>query len=471
MRKRKNLFSKLFSINMIIICVSLIIIGTFFFSMVSKYVIDNKTKAMEETALRTSEMTLFSAESGNLNANRLYTRFLDVSASNIESIIVIVNDEGIVLTASEGHRETLVGQRLKKELVQDLLLDKTVSKVLNFGLISSETMVVVSEPIKYNEQIIGAAIVLSPEPVINKIREDVLFLVLIGFFITMLFALPLLYYTSKRLSRPLIELSNATKTIAEGNFNERVSINSYEEIGVLAESFNQMTQYLENLEDMRASFVANVSHELRTPMTTIGGFIDAIMDNTIPEEKQNEYLQIVKNEINRLSRLVNDLLESSKTEYLEKFPDKINFDINEMIRVILLKFEQAINSKNINVNVIMNEGKTMVNANVDGIERVLTNLIDNSVKFCNMGGELEIVVSPKADKVKVSISNTGETISKNELNFIFDRFYKADKSRSDNNKGAGLGLFIVKNLITANDGSIDVISRDGKTTFSFYLKS
>ena len=247
------------------------------------------------------------------------------------------------------------------------------------------------------------------------------------------------------------------KRITEGDFSDHLTVDGDDEIAELAQSLNSMSRSLQKLEDMRSSFVANVSHELRTPMTTISGFIEGILDGTIPPDKQEQYLKIVLSETKRLAKLVSDMLMVSKMNAQKGTLELLPFDINEMIRLTVIKMQQRIEEKNIQMAVIFAEDTTLVMADKDSINRVLTNLMDNAIKFCDEGRKIIIEVKndPKdSQKIDVSIYNEGLGINKDEIEYIWERFYKTDKSRSTDKKGVGLGLYIVKNIIAAHNESI-----------------
>ena len=228
---------------------------------------------------------------------------------------------------------------------------------------------------------------------------------------------------------------------------------------------------LQKSEYRRQEFVANVSHELKTPMTTISGYVDGMLDKTIPEDKWPHYLQIVSDETKRLSRLVRSMLDISQLQSEGGIPDekKIHFDLEDCCGSVLITFEKKIEDKGLNVEVDMPEHPVYTFANEDYITQVIYNLIDNAVKFCPTGKTLGLKIREGGAKVYVSVSNEGDTIPPEELPLVFDRFHKLDKSRSQNRDGWGLGLYIVKTIVCSHGENISVTSRDGKTEFTFTL--
>ena len=264
----------------------------------------------------------------------------------------------------------------------------------------------------------------------------------------------------------------ASKNLTNGDFRARVKVyNKNDEIGELAETFNDMADSIEKSENMRRSFISDVSHELRTPMTTITGFVQGILDNTIPPDKREIYLNVVLDESKRLSKLISDLLDVSKLESDEVSLELSTFNINELIRLSIISFENKFNEKNLTVNAMFESEIEEVVAEKDSIKRVVTNLLDNAIKFSYHKGIIDISTKRKGNKVYISIKNEGEGISKDDKKTIFERFYKVDKSRSQNKTGVGLGLYIVKRIINKHGEKIWIESEEGKfAEFIFTLK-
>ena len=278
-------------------------------------------------------------------------------------------------------------------------------------------------------------------------------------------------FLTNRETKPIQDMAAAARQIAHGNLNVRVSTNCQtEEMEELAVAFNNMAAAMQNADTARQEFVANVSHELKTPMTTIAGYLDGMLDGTIPQAEQRHYMELVSTEVRRLSRLVRNMLEISRLKDQGIPADKlVDFDICEAAGQALLSFEQRINRKHLNVDVDMPELGVTVRAMPDAVTQVLYNLIDNAVKFIDDGGTLSIRVERSGNKAVTTVGNTGPTIAPEELPLIFDRFHKTDKSRSTDRDGVGLGLYIVKTIVLAHGEDIYVTSRDGKTEFTFTL--
>ena len=265
-------------------------------------------------------------------------------------------------------------------------------------------------------------------------------------------------------------MAQAARQFAHGDFSARINaVGADEEVAELATAFNNMATSLEKSEAMRQEFVSNVSHELKTPMTTIAGFMDGMLDGTIPKEKHAYYMQSVSAEVKRLSRMVRSMLDISRLQSTGEEIKKSRFDVTETLGRTLLTFEQKIEEKKLDVQVDMPEKAVYVLANEDSITQVIYNLIDNGVKFADEGTPFLLTVSTSGGKALISVADHGATIPPEELSMVFDRFHKSDKSRSKDTSGVGLGLYIVRTILGSHGEDITVESRDGVTTFTFTL--
>lgn len=251
------------------------------------------------------------------------------------------------------------------------------------------------------------------------------------------------YVMTYQMTKPLREMSAAAKQYAKGDFSNRISVPYHkvlggdeDEVAELVTAFNSMANALSAIETSRRNFVANVSHELKTPMTTIGGFIDGILDGTIDSSKSTYYLRIVSDEVKRLSRLVTGMLNMSKIEAGQLKIQPKEFDISAMTFKTMLGFERVIDEKKIEIRGLDKVEPLNICADEDMINQVIYNLIDNAVKFTNEGGYIEVAIKSDSEKMIFSVKNSGKGISREEAGKVFERFYKTDKSRSYDVKGA-----------------------------------
>lgn len=327
------------------------------------------------------------------------------------------------------------------------------------------------KPIYYQNYLNGSIIIETPLSEINSMLNKI-YLIIWIFVIIALIILSIVIYTvcKKFIIDPIESLNEASQKIAKGDVGERVNITSNDELGELAASFNFMAEAIEKVETNRREFISNVSHELRSPMTSIRGFIAGILDGIIPPDKEHFYLQKVYEETERLTRLITDLLDISA---MQTGKLKFNFskvDINEIIKTSAVNLEPKILDKKLHVSITLEGDYLYVKADRDKLIQVCTNLIDNSVKYCTEGGNIEIMTKSKGNRVVVVIYNDGVPLEEDTLRHIWERFYKADKSRT-NKESTGLGLSIVRNIILSHEEEVWVEnSEDGKgVKFAFTL--
>jgi len=372
-----------------------------------------------------------------------------------------------ILTVDKYDRVIFVSSNAKDVIYKSGVPEKEMRSVLNGGKLNGtnalsdfygKKVITVAEPVLYDGEIIGAVFCSLPTDYLLKLRVGTLCSVLIVLFPVLLGVLIVSYYISLKITKPLSDVSKAAKLIADGDFSQRVLASSGKtELDLLAENFNEMAKALEKTDKMKNSFISDVSHELRTPMTSIIGFLQGIKEGVIPPEEHAKYIDICLNESKRLSRLVNRLLDITRLEAKDNELDFTSFDINDKIRNTVFVFEEQITAKNIKIHADFSVDKCFVTADADGIGRVLTNLIDNSIKFTPENGQVFINSKTDGAKVEITVANSGEGISEEEIDEIWNKFYKGDKSRSSDVKGTGLGLYFVKKIL-ANHGERITVS-------------
>lgn len=325
-------------------------------------------------------------------------------------------------------------------------------------------------PIIENDEYEGYIAMTAPLSIISKQLHRIYLIVWISALGAMIFASAVLSLVSKKiLINPLAEINNAAKRFANGEVNRRVYLESQDEIGELANSVNIMAESLEKVENNRRDFISNVSHELRSPITSIKGFIAGIIDGVIPKDKEGYYLDIVYSEIKRLTRLINDLLDLSAIESGKLKFDMKKVDINELIRLCVINNEQNIKEKHITLKIDLQDENCYVKADEDRTMQVITNLLDNAIKYCSANGVIRISTHYKGAKVFVQIYNNGPKIAEDEIRHIWSRFYKSDKSRT-NKVSTGLGLPIVRMIIMQQGEEIWVKNHHNiGVTFTFSL--
>ncbi len=478
------LFRQYFTVTSLIILLSFIILGAAMLFFGIRYWAGDKERLMSENVdniVQTAEELIETGtQLDNMNSVRILCNMLSTISSAIDSDVFICNTQGDVVYCQHILKRNMVVFTGKCPFhgsyhISQKILNETAkggfSELTKLDGIFLNYNFVVAKPIYTNNEPIGY--VFATQPILSGIKSFLLTIFQVFFIsaiIALLIACASTYFLTYQLTRPLREMSEATKRYAQGEFSYRVDVTGKGELADLSIAFNSMAKELATLESTRRSFVANVSHELKTPMTTIGGFLDGILDGTIEKEKREYYLQIVSDEVKRLSRLVTGMLNMSKIEAGELSIKPVDFDISEMIFKTTLAFEQIIEKKNIEIAGMDLMKSVIIKADEDMINQVIYNLIDNAVKFTPSGGTITFRVEADGKRAIVRIKNTGDGIPSDEIGRIFERFYKVDKSRSYNVNGAGLGLYLVKTLIEMHGGQITAISSENEfTEFIFWL--
>lgn len=340
----------------------------------------------------------------------------------------------------------------------------------NFYDTYSEDVLTVFSPITINYKVKGYVMIHKPMASLTSFHNDFLnisYMTLALIFLCAFVVLGLFTYT---VYIPIRKITEAAKEYAAGNFTKQINIHKNDEIGYLAASLNFMATELSTLEEDQRKFIANVSHDFRSPLTSIKGYIEAIMDGTIPYEMQDKYLNIILFETERLNKLTQSMLELNKYGKKGIMLDISRFDINNTIKMVVQSFEGTCKQKKISFELILTGQTLFVSADMSKIQQVLYNLIDNAIKFSHADSTITIETTEKNEKVFVSVKDTGIGIPKDSLKKIWERFYKTDLSRGKDKKGTGLGLAIVKEIISSHNENINVISTEGVgTEFIFTL--
>lgn len=471
----KTMFGRLFLLTAACILCSILILGASFRVFIQKYVQSESQKSLYQSAEAVAELASAYESIGDLENNWEFHINLSFAAEAAGTDTVICDETGVVILCScSEFRCAHLGLQVPQTFVDQVIQEgKTADAGILQGLYD-DSRSVVSIPIISQADGEASGIVIASTgqtQVVGVIRQMTDIFLMTGA-VVLLLAVIACSALMRRTSQPLKDLAGAARRFGHGNLDARVELDEHNpaEIEELAVAFNNMADSLEKSEQQRKEFIANVSHELKTPMTTIAGFMDGMLDGTIPPEQHRHYMQIVSDEVRRLSRMVRGMLDISRLQD-QTIPEekKTVFDLCEAAGQVLVSFEQKITQKQLDVQVDMPNEATYTLADADSITQVIYNLMDNAVKFCQQGGTLGLKIQPEDKKIFVSVSNTGLTIPENELSRIFDRFHKTDKSRSVDRDGVGLGLYIVKTIICSHGEDISVTSRDGLTVFTFSL--
>jgi len=457
--KSTSLFRKYFSVFSFCMVLSIIILGAVLMVFASQYFQNDRYAMLERNARNAAVITAHE-----------FTHFGLVGISGIYEVLALAMDVELFLTDTSGRvlysagtqSSMIRGATLPPEVVSEAAAYKFTG-MGTLGDLFTELHYVVGVPVEAGGHVIGVIFASA------NARSQMIFLrELLNMFsfsaaVVLFIAFVLIYFITSNLVRPLKEMLLATQSFSKGDFSKRVQVSGYDELGQLAMAFNNMASTLASTETTRRSFVANVSHELKTPMTTIGGFIDGILDGTIPEEKHGQYLSVVAGEIKRLARLVRSMLDTARIETGELQINYTLFDVSEIVRKTVFNFEQTIEEKDLTLKGL-DADKVWIWADIDLMHQVVYNLVDNAVKFVNDGGVITLHYQMDAQRTYMAIRNTGEGLEKSEVPLLFERFYKSDKSRSLNKSGVGLGLHIVKSIINYHRGEISVRAQAGEYT-------
>ncbi len=478
---QKSLFIKYLSITMGILLASYAALGGFMMMFFSDYWMDEKKNILTKNAVAVSSLAVgYSTvnqdeESMSINIPD-FSMLISALANNIDADIFVSDLDGNIILGAypcsdmtgEEIPKNISGDRVKLVSHGNYQATDTLDGIYqnNYYTVGIPLMLIQGD----QTVIAGAVFATTNLAGATEYLISAFEMFLLAALVTLVLAFIIVWLFTYRMVRPLRRMSSATKAFAAGDFSVKVPVESIDEIGQLSVAFNNMATSLSNSEGMRRSFIANVSHELKTPMTTIGGFIDGILDGTIPKEKEKQYLGIVSDEIKRLSRLVKSMLDLSKIDSGELKLNPVKFNITETVFKSLLTFEQKIEDKNIEIKGLEEVQSLMAYGDKDLLHQVIYNLIENAVKFTNNEGYIYFSFTDSVDRTCVAIENSGHGISPDDLPMIFDKFYKTDKSRSEDKNGMGLGLYLVKTIISLHSGDISVqSSEEGFNRFEVFL--
>jgi len=457
----KTIFHKFAFIYILIFLISFIFIIIGVRSVLEYYFINNESELILKRASNFEKL---------VNEQYINTVSLDLLQDQIFILdgytganIWLISEKGdLYKTSTDLDAETISSMpNLMEDIVTVFNGDTTRREVLYEDVegVTNERILRVGYPFHLGSSVY-AMFINVPMPEIEDTISKVSVIIFISLAFSGCLAVILIFLITKRMGYEIKVINDAAKYISEGNFDKKIIINRKDELGELATSFNLMAEELNSQENTKRMFISSLSHDLRTPLTTIKGYTIGMLDGTIESDKQERYLKIVKNESERLIKMINDLLDLSKMESGALILNKTDFDLNGVIVNVLDSFEQKIVNKDIKLTIDLSKEKLMAHGDLASIQRVIYNLLDNATKFVDQGGAISIRTELKNDKYYVGISNTGKVLSEKELAMIWDRFSKLDTSRGLEKKSSGLGLSIVKEIIKAHHEKIDVYSNE-----------
>ena len=455
---KKTLYLKFILAYFIFGVFSFIIVTTFVPNMTREHLIREKAEHLYVEAVRIADTHAAALYASETDLETVKNE-LDSLATYLDSTIRIINPSGRLVL------DTDVSLNVEEEVTIENF-DPTATSgsyyMVNdfFGNFDSD-MISVFSPILSRYMVKGYVVIHCDMAAIQQSCNSLLNISYITLVILLLLSLIILIFFTEMVYIPLRKITYATEQYAAGNMHYEFQVESDDEIGYLAVCLNYMASQIASAEDDQKKFVANVSHDFRSPLTSIRGYLEAMIDGTIPPEMHDKYLNIVLTETERLTKLTNSLLSLNNLNTKGMLLKRADFDINGIIRSTAASFEGTCRKKTIAIEMILTGDEMYVNADMEKIQQVLYNLLDNAIKFSHHDSVIKVETSVKKNKLFVSVKDTGIGIPKEDLKLIWDRFYKSDYSRGKDKKGTGLGLSIVKEIINCHGEHINVISTEG----------
>lgn len=464
---RKSIFLKILVSYVLVVFVAISVIFSFQAFLTRNYLMENKEKELQVRARELAGIV------EPILIKRQDPRPVIVSFNRADRILGtefwIIDQKGKVLAASADHLycegNTLESADLEQLKRGHVSLKRGQSQYFK------EAVIRVVTPVLDNGKMLGAVVLYAPVAGVNEASQRMRHIYIGAALLGILLSIALGIILSRYITRPLLEVSKAAGKIAEGDFDQRVETKTEDEFGKLGQAINNMTRRLADSEKMRKDFIANVSHELRSPLTSIQGFIDALLEGKHKDtEESNKYLTIIQKETHRLSKLINDLLEISKFDSqgiqftMEAFP------VNAVIKRAIVSLKPRLDQKKIIVKTVIPEDLPLCYGDEDRIEQVVHNLVSNAINYSPMEGKILISCFLHDNEVRVEVADNGPGIPAEELPKVWERFYRVDKDRSRLKGGTGLGLAIVREIVKKHSGQVIAESEQGEgAVFGFTL--
>lgn len=464
----RSFFNKLFLFYMIILISSLMVLTMGLTKAFNLYFESQKKDMLVEQGEKIVKVLEQSYYWGGFFDKEKLNREIEILDEYLDASFIYFDSNYKISIISNDIDSKWLGQNVASYEIKEAVEGNIIETEGCLGGIFKKPVLTVGYPVTVNGKIIGAIFMNAPLTELQKMADGAYKIILYITFAVGVIGFIVIYIYSKKITKPLREMNNVAKVIANGHFEKRISVKGSDEIAQLAQSLNDMAGSLNEQEKRRREFISNISHDLRSPLTSMKGFVQAIIDGTIPPEKQEHYLKIVLDESERLESLANNIININNLENKETELNLSDFDINELIKKIVFNFETRVSSKKINLRVTFQEKSIYVRADYEKIQRVIYNLLDNAVKFTDVGGEIFLETNIKDKKALIYVRDNGRGISEDDKKRIFDRFYKADISRGEDKKGSGLGLSIVKNFIVAH-GEIITLNSELNKGSEFYF--
>lgn len=471
---RKSISVAFFSLVSTLMVLGIVLMGASEWVLFKNYFAKDRYETLDQVVgvtQRTAQYLVQQAELPEGDELDALSTKLEIIGESAEAYLFFTDNDGRVMIASSP-------DKLESLTVPEEMMEKIDASDADYyhvfgtlgGMLDGKSYITVSEMRNENGQPSGYLFLCSSGEQLTQFKQQFWSNFLLSACVMLLCASILTKILMRQLTDPLQKVTDAAQRFGGGDLSVRVEgVEGEGEAADLARTFNRMADNIQMNDNSRGQFMGNIAHELRTPMTTIKGFVDGILDGTIPPENERQYLQIISDESRRLSRLVRRMLDVSQLQAIDPLREGKHFDICESMRRVLISMERKITDRNLDVEADIPEEPILVLGDKDMITQVIYNLLENATKFAREGSTLYLGVTTIDGKARVTVRNEGDTIPAEELPLLFERFHKSDKSRSEDKDGYGLGLYIVKTILEQHKEKISVTSEDGVTAFSFSL--
>ena len=424
-----------------------------------KVLLEEKKDTLINEATLLCEQTVFSYIHGTTSLEGLQAK-LNEFENALKTNIWFCSKSGNLIKVSNPDEIGKLPFNLK-DLNPDINFEEGFATTGDFYGIYDSAMISIGIPVYKEEKLMGFMVLHTAIEELDEVQDEMISITYIPFLVMMLIVVLVLVYFSGTVLRPITKITLTAREYAKGNFEAKTGVRRKDEIGELSDSLEYMADELSKLDEYRKDFIANISHDFRSPLTSIKGYLEAMIDGTIPIEKYGRYLNIVLDESKRLTKLTNGLIELNDFDTYGPVLKRQQFDIMDVIHSTRDTFEGHCEEKHIELLLQCSLEKTTVYADKMKIEQVVYNLIDNAIKFSPQYGKITVSVYDKNDKIFVSVKDEGPGIESDKQNKVWDRFYKADTSRGKDKKGTGLGMSITREIIKAHGENINLISTEG----------
>ncbi len=456
---KKTFFDKIFlGFFLVIVSVFILLVAYTTYSTKSTLIKEKQSNLLNEAEL-VAQQSIINYISGTNSADYLTSRFNEFE-EYLNVSVWYANADGKMIAVSNKDSYAYLPDNLF-DLDSENILGNSFTITGTFYDIFTSDMISIGVPIYSDDELQGYILLHTSLTELDTIQSDIFTITYFPFLAIILVSFILLAFLSSRVLLPLAKINATAKEYSKGNFDAKINISRNDEIGELANSLECMASDLSKLDEYRKNFIANISHDFRSPLTSIKGYIEAIIDGTIPPEMYDKYLNIVLSESNRLTKLTSGLLELNNFDTYGPILKRTSFNIVDIIKDTTNTFEGRVEKKSIQFKLKVKAEITLVYADKTKIQQVIYNLIDNAIKFSPKNSAITIEVTEKNEKLFIAVIDQGTGIEKDKQKNVWERFYKTDSSRGRDKQGTGLGLSITKEIIKAHGENINLISTEG----------